>query len=79
MIDFDDYDDEDERLILSFENGKGKIIKESDYNNTIQKQQELMAEFIEQNTELFIKFLDNKGISEAEFNGEQEQDQDGQN
>ncbi len=72
--DEDDYrneDDESDGLILSIgDDGKPKLIKQSDYENTIEKQQEIMTEFIKDNVELFKSFLEKKGISEEDFNGE---------
>jgi len=67
-----DYEDEEKSdgIVLTFGNdGKAKAIKQSDYENNIEKQQELITEFIRENLELFKKFLDKKGISEEEFNG----------
>jgi len=69
-----DYENEDEEesdgLILSFgKDGKVDAIKQSDYENTIEKQQEIIMEFMKENGELFSKFLEKKGISEDEFNG----------
>ena len=74
---YDEYEDEEESegLILSFDKeGKGaKLTSKKDFDNAIEKQQELITEFIKENVELFKKFLEKKGISEKEFNGELKQ------
>lgn len=74
--DEDDFNEEENDedsggFILSFdEEGKGaKLTSKKDYENTIEKQQEIITEFIKENVKLFNKFLEKKGITEEEFNG----------
>lgn len=70
----EEYDDDEEEdsggFILSFdEEGKGaKLTSKKDYEDTIEKQQELITEFIKENVGLFSEFLKKKGITEEEFN-----------
>ena len=73
---FEDDEEESNGFILSFdEEGKGaKLTSKKDYEANIERQQELIVEFIRENLELFKKFLDKKGISEEEFNGELKQE-----
>ena len=73
----DDYEDEENSdgesggFILSFdEEGKvAKLTSKKDYEDTIENQQKIIMEFLEENVELFNKFLKKKGITEEEFNG----------
>lgn len=73
----DDYENEEDSdieskgFILSFdEEGKGaKLISKKDYEDSIENQQKIIMEFLEENVELFNKFLKKKGITEEEFNG----------
>jgi len=66
-------DEESGGFILSFdEEGKGaKLTSKKDYEDSIENQQKIIMEFLEENVELFNKFLKKKGISEEEFNGGQ--------
>jgi len=67
----EDTNEESGGFILSFdEEGKGaKLISKKDYEDNIENQQKIIREFLEENVELFNKFLKKKEISEEEFNG----------
>ena len=66
----EDTDEKSGGFILSFEEGKGaKLTSKKDYEDSIENQQKIIMEFLEENVELFNKFLKKKGISEEEFNG----------
>lgn len=68
----EDWKDEEESdgLILSFqEDGTVDAIPKKDYESIVDKQHELINEFVRENLESFKQFLDKKGISEDEFNG----------
>jgi hypothetical protein len=73
----EDYDYEEEEksdgFILSFdeERKEPKLTSKKDYEDNIENQQKIIMEFLEENVELFNKFLKKKGISEEEFNGEE--------
>jgi hypothetical protein len=64
-------DEESGGFILSFDGGEkgAKLTSKKDYEESIENQQKIIMEFLEENVELFNKFLKKEGISEEEFNG----------
>lgn len=67
---YEEDEDDEEGFILSFDDEKGtpKITSVKDHENALENQQKIVMMFLKENNNLFIKFLEKKGISEEDFN-----------